>query len=194
MTEPHDIEQSPASHPANPYAHGNNPFANQQSEPARDDTSSDAASHHDTPVQTQQTDQQSPQPPADDAVSPDSPTTPPQTSPKPLMPQAIGQLTSGAPSGEIIPGYSKAIWFSAGFLLGLIGVFVVYFVNIWRPRPIRREVLRYSAGGMLAGAIIDMIILGATGVGTGTGLIGSITGTSVGTLGSTPSTSGSGIF
>ena len=98
---------------------------------------------------------------------------------EPIQPPAIVEAS----------GLSKVVWFLGGFLLGLIGVFILYIMNLGRPRPVRGLVIRYALIGMVAGALFSMIVLGLGGFSTGTGLIGPMAG---GT--GTSTSTGSGIF
>jgi hypothetical protein len=191
MTEQNNTEQDAARQQANPYANGNNPFVNQQPQPSGSNPYGDDSSQQ--PARAQSSNSQAPQPPVGHETpeqgaarqQPDA-----RQQPKPPQ-QAQGNDPLPPYEGGVIPGVAKAIWFSAGLLLGIIGMLVVYTVNIWRPKSIRREILRYSAIGVLAGAVIDLALLSAMGLGTGTGIMGSLSTTSP--FGAAPTTSG-GIF
>lgn len=181
MTEQNNKEQDAMQRQVNPYANGANPFVNQQSQPSGTNPYEDSAPQQ--PEYVQAGNSQAPQPPIGyetprQGDAQQQTNTPQQErSDSPLSPY----------EDEAIPGVSKAIWFSAGLLLGIIGILVIYVVNAWRPKSIRREVLRYSAIGMLIGAVIDLILLSTMGSGTGTGIMGSLSTTDpFGTAPTTP--------
>jgi hypothetical protein len=90
----------------------------------------------------------------------------------------------------VVPVFSKTVWFLAGFLMGIIGMVIVLILNMRRPKAVRNQMMIYSAVGMLAGLLFNVIVLGIGGYGSGTGLIGFMTGTGAGT----PNVSSGGIF
>lgn len=201
-TSKQDIDSRSMAVPAeNPYADGRNPYA--------ESPDSDATYEENRHVSIQS---QAPVPPSGYLSQPAN-----QTEASPQAPQTVqaskaprdndGQQPAdpagqngqngkipfmivpdnGEGNGEVIPGFSRTIWFSAGFLMGLIGVSLVYLINFRRPRFIRSQILRYSMVGMFAGFVFDMVVLGMTGYSAGTGLMGAIPGNA-------PTPSSSGIF
>lgn len=173
MTEQNSTEQDATQQQANPYANGNNPFVHQQSQPPDMNPYEDNAPQQSGRAQS--SNPQVPQPPIG-YETPRQDTTQQQADIQQQQETPQRAQSDSHPSpyeGSTVPGIAKAIWFSAGLLLGIIGILVVYVVNIWRPKPIRREILRYSAIGMLVGAVIDLALLSTMGSGAGTGIMGS---------------------